>query len=183
MINGVATKADMTSFTDNTGRAISSLPRCNCKTRLRSTTPHSPERIFTPSTGQDPQGFRASELGLTTLNNANTVTSGSADTNNDGSSEPSTTITGTYTTPDSNGRSSLALTLNTTPSKTVVYQSTRMKSIYMTLDARATNVLLTGTAVKQVSPGLFSNTSLAGPDVFSADGRRLQGEPRRILDF
>ncbi|MGA7854287.1 MAG: choice-of-anchor D domain-containing protein [Candidatus Acidiferrales bacterium] len=180
VINGVATKADMTSFTDNTGSGdlFSATLQLQDPTSFNNNA-FAGTYIY-PSTGQDPQGFRASELGLTTLNNANAVTSGSADTNNDGFVGTISTITGTYTTPDSNGRSSLAITLNTTPSKTVVYAVNANEAIYMTLDARATNVLLTGTAVKQVSPGLFSNTSLAGPDVFSLTGGTAGGTSANI---
>jgi FG-GAP-like repeat/Abnormal spindle-like microcephaly-assoc'd, ASPM-SPD-2-Hydin/FG-GAP repeat len=122
------------------------------------------------NTGQDPRGHRAAEIGLTTLNNANAVTSGSADVSDDGLTGSISAITGTYTTPDSNGRSLLSLTLDATPSSVVVYQISANEVVHMTLDARATDALLLGTAERQLNPNSFSNTSLAGPDVISLVG-------------
>ena len=170
VLNGVATTADMTSFTDVSGSgevAAGSL-------RLQDPTSFNNAAFagtyVYDNTGQDPAGHRAAEIGLTTLNGANAVTSGSADTNDNGFTGSISTITGTYATPDSNGRSLLSVTLNTTPSSVVVYQISANEVVHMTLDARATNALLLGTAERQLNPNGFSNTSLTGPDVFSLVG-------------
>ncbi|MFZ0883465.1 MAG: choice-of-anchor D domain-containing protein [Candidatus Acidiferrales bacterium] len=170
ILNGVAASAYITSFIDDTGAGDLYAGTLQLQDPTAFNNDAFAGTYIYASTGQGPQGTRVSELGLTTLNNANTVTSGSADSNNDGHAGIISTITGTYTTPDSNGRSSLALTVNTTPSLTAVYQVNANEAVYMTLDARDSNVLLVGTAVKQPSPGSFSNASLAGPDVFSLVG-------------
>jgi hypothetical protein len=180
VINGVATKADMTSFTDDDGSGdlFSATLQLQDPTAFNNAA-FAGTYVY-DNTGQDPAGNRVAELGLTTLDAANSVTSGSADTNLNGTTGSITTITGSYTTPDSNGRSLLTLTVNKTPSSVVVYQISANEVAHMTLDARATSVLLAGTAVKQSSPGSFSNASLAGPDVFSLAGGAAGGTSANI---
>jgi hypothetical protein len=170
VLNGVASTAYMTSFTDDsgTGDLYAGTLQLQDPTSFNNTAIAG--TYVYANTGQDPLGNRAAEIGLTTLNNANAVTSGSADTNLNGKTGSITTITGTYTTPDTNGRTLLTLTLDTTPSSTVVYQISANEVVHMTLDARATNALLVGTASRQLNPNTFSNASLAGPDVLSLAG-------------
>ncbi len=170
VLNGVASTAYMTSFTDDsgTGNLYAGTLQLQDPTSFNNTAIAG--TYIYANTGQDPLGNRAAEIGLTTLNNANAVTSGSADTNLNGKTGSITTITGTYTTPDTNGRTLLTLTLDTTPSSTVVYQISANEVVHMTLDARATNALLVGTASRQLNPNTFSNASLAGPDVLSLAG-------------
>ena len=180
VINGVASSAYLTSFIDDNGTGDLYAGTLQLQDPSSFNNAAVAGTYVYASTGQDPLGNRAAELGVTTLNNANAVTSGSADANDDGHLNAITTITGTYTTPDANGRSAFSLTLNTSPSHTVVYQVNANEVVYMTIDARATNALLSGTAVKQVSPGSFSNTSLAGPDVLSAAGGGAGGTSANI---
>ncbi len=170
VLSGVASTAYMASFTDNSGAGdlYAGILRLQDPTSFNNAA-FAGTYVY-DNTGQDPAGHRAAEIGLTTLNAANAVTSGSADTNLDGFVGSVKSITGSYTTPDSNGRSLLTLTVNTSPSSVVVYQISANEVVHMTLDARATNVLLLGTAKRQPNPGTFSNTSLAGPDVFSLSG-------------
>jgi Domain of unknown function DUF11/Divergent InlB B-repeat domain/NHL repeat len=180
IVNGVATKANMASFTDDSGSGDLYAGTLQLQDPTSFNNAAFAGTYVYDNTGQDPAGNRVAELGLTTLNAANAVTSGTADTNLNGSTGSITTITGTYTTPDSNGRSLLTLTVNKTPSSVVVYQISANEVAHMTLDARATNVLLAGTAVKQVSPGSFSNTSLAGPDVLSVVGGGTSGTSANV---
>jgi uncharacterized repeat protein (TIGR01451 family) len=170
VLSGVASTAYMTSFTDNSGAGdlYAGILRLQDPTSFNNAA-FAGTYVY-DNTGQDPRGNRAAEIGLTTLNAANAVTSGSADTNLNGFVGSIRTITGSYTTPDSNGRSLLTLTVNTSPSSVVVYQISANEVVHMTLDARATNTLLLGTAKRQPNPGTFSNTSLAGPDIFSLSG-------------
>jgi hypothetical protein len=171
VLSGVASTAYMTSFTDNSGAGdlYAGILRLQDPTSFNNAA-FAGTYVY-DNTGQDPRGNRAAEIGLTTLNAANAVTSGSADTNLNGLVGSIRTITGSYTTPDSNGRSLLTLTVNTNPSSVVVYQISANEVVHMTLDARATNALLLGTAKRQPNPGTFSNTSLAGPDIFSLSGK------------
>jgi uncharacterized repeat protein (TIGR01451 family) len=170
VLNGVASTAYLTSFTDVTGTGDLYAGTLQQQDPTSFNNAAFAGTYVYDNTGQDPQGRRAAEIGLTTLNNANAITSGSADVNDDGATGSISTITGTYTTPDSNGRSLLSVILDTTPSSVVVYQISANEVVHMTLDARTTNVLLLGTAERQLNPNSFSNTSLAGPDVFSLVG-------------
>lgn len=180
VLNGVASTAYMTSFTDDSGNGDLYAGTLRLQDPTSFDNAAFAGTYVYDNTGQDPAGNRVAEVGLTTLNAANSVTSGSADTNLNGTTGSITTITGSYTTPDSNGRSLLTLTVNKTPSSVVVYQISANEVAHMTLDARATNVLLAGTAVKQSSPGSFSNASLAGPDVFSLAGGAAGGTSANI---
>ncbi len=126
-------------------------------------------------TGQGPSpGLpRVAQAMLIMFDNMLNVTSGSGDFNSAGTLG-SFTLTGTYTAPDANGR--MVLTLTITPggaSTAVVYIISANEAIVMTLDPRATNDLLIGSAWKQPSleVGNFSNASLAGPDVVRMLGR------------
>jgi uncharacterized repeat protein (TIGR01451 family) len=170
VLNGVASTAYMTSFTDDSGSGDIYAGTLRQQDPTSFNNAAFAGTYVYDNTGQDPQGNRAAEIGLTTLNNANAVTSGSADVNDDGRTGTITTITGTYTTPDSNGRSSFSLTVGNSPSSVVVYQISANEVVHLTLDSRGTNVLLLGTAERQFNPGTFSNTSLAGPDIFSLAG-------------
>jgi uncharacterized repeat protein (TIGR01451 family) len=170
VLNGVASTVYITSFTDDSGSGDTYEGTLRLQDPTSFNNASFAGTYVYASTGQDPQDNRAAEIGLTTLNNANAVTSGSADANVEGLSGTISTITGSYTTPDVNGRSLLSLTVNTTPSLVVVYQISANEVTHMTLDARATETLLVGTAERQANPNTFSNTSLAGPDVFSLAG-------------
>ena len=180
VLNGVAATANMASFTDNSGGGEIAAGYLRLQDPTAFNNAGFAGTYVYDNTGQDPAGNRVAELGLTTLDAANSVTSGTADTNLNGSTGTITTITGSYTTPDSNGRSLLTLTVNKTPSIVVVYQISANEVAHMTLDARATNVLLAGTAVKQSSPGSFSNASLAGPDVLSVVGGGTGGTSANV---
>ena len=180
VLNGVAATANMASFTDNSGGGEIAAGYLRLQDPTAFNNAGFAGTYVYDNTGQDPAGNRVAELGLTTLDAANSVTSGSADTNLNGTTGTITTITGSYTTPDSNGRSLLTLTVNKTPSIVVVYQISANEVAHMTLDARATNVLLAGTAVKQSSPGSFSNASLAGPDVLSVTGGGTAGTSANV---
>lgn len=170
VLNGVASTADLTSFNDSSGSGSLYAGTLRLQDPTSFNNAAFAGTYAYASSGQDPLGNRAAEIGLTTVNNANAVTSGSADANDNGFPGSVSTITGSYTTPDSNGRSLLTLTLNTTPSSVAVYQISANEVVHMTLDARATNVLLVGTAVRQTNPNTFSNASLAGPDILSLAG-------------
>ncbi len=170
VLNGVASTAQLTSFTDVTGTGNLYAGTLQQQDPTSFNNAAFAGTYIYDNSGQDRLGRRAAEIGLTTLNNANAVTSGSADVSDDGAMGSISTITGTYTTPDSNGRSLLSVTLDSTPSSVVVYQISANEVVHMTLDARATNALLMGTAERQLNPNSFSNTSLAGPDVFSLVG-------------
>jgi uncharacterized repeat protein (TIGR01451 family) len=170
VLNGVASTAYITSFTDDTGTGDLYAGTLQLQDPTSFNNAAFAGTYVYASTGQDTQGNRGAEIGLTTLNNANAVTSGSADANYEGLAGIISTITGSYTTPGPNGRSLLTLTVNTSPSSVAVYQISANEVIHMTLDPRASNVLLVGSAVRQSNPGSFSNTSLAGPDVLSLAG-------------
>jgi hypothetical protein len=170
VLNGVASTAYMTSFTDNSGTGDLYAGTLQLQDPTSFNNAAIAGTYVYANTGQDPLGNRAAEIGLTTLNNANAVTSGSADVNHNGKTGSITTITGTYTTPDTHGRTLLTLMLDTTPSSTVVCQISANEVVHMTLDARTTNALLVGTASRQLDPNTFSNTSLARPDILSLAG-------------
>jgi uncharacterized repeat protein (TIGR01451 family) len=170
VLNGLASTAYITSFNDNSGTGDLYAGTLRLQDPTSFNNAGFAGTYVYDNTGQDPAGHRAAEIGLTTLDAANAVTSGSADTNVNGFTGSVKTITGTYTTPDSNGRSLLSLTVNTTPSSVVVYQISANEVLHMTLDARATATLLLGTAERQLNPNAFSNTSLTGPDIFSLVG-------------
>ena len=180
VLNGGAASANMASFTDNSGGGEIAAGYLRLQDPTSFNNAAFAGTYVYDNTGQDPSGNRVAELGLTTLDAANSVTSGTADTNLNGTTGSISTITGAYTTPDSNGRSLLTLTVNKTPSIVVVYQISANEVAHMTLDARATNVLLAGTAVKQSSPGSFSNASLAGPDVLSVVGGGSSGSSANV---
>jgi hypothetical protein len=170
VLNGVASTVYITSFTDDSGSGDTYTGTLRLQDPTSFNNASFAGTYVYASTGQDSQGRRAAEIGLTTLNSANAVTSGSADANDDGFAGTISSITGSYTTPTKNGRSLLSLTLDNTPSSVVVYQISANEVIHMTLDPRASDALLVGTAERQANPNTFSNTSLAGPDVFSLAG-------------
>ena len=170
VLNGLASTAYLTSFTDVTGSGDLYAGTLQQQDPTSFNNAAFAGTYVYDNTGQGPEGDRAAEIGLVTFNNANAVTSGSADSNIDGLTGTITTITGTYTTPDSNGRSSFSLIVGDTPSSVAVYQISANEVVHMTLDPRDKNVLLLGTAERQLNPGSFSNTSLAGPDILSMVG-------------
>jgi trimeric autotransporter adhesin len=128
-------------------------------------------------TGQTPNQQRVAETGIVTLDNALNVKSGSADINEAGTLGSLTSITGKYTTPDSNGHTVLSLTL--TPggaAQTSVYVVSANELVAMSLDSRATKDLLMGTALRQVAPaGGFGAGSIAGPDVLTLEDLQSDG--------
>ena len=170
VLNGVASTAYLTSFTDVTGTGDLYAGTLQQQDPTSFTNAAFAGTYVYDNTGQTPQGNRAAEIGLVTLNNANAVTSGSADVNDDGLTGTIKTITGTYTTPDNNGRSLFSLTVGNSPSSVAVYQISANQVVHLTLDTRASNVLLLGTAERQLNPNSFSNTSLSGPDILSMVG-------------
>jgi len=124
--------------------------------------------------GQSAAGLRTGLAGLITFDNALHVVSGAEDVNEGGSLGSYTSITGSYTAPDTNGRTQLSLTLsnsNKSSNSTVaVYIVSANEVIPMNLDPRANNEVTTGTAMRQANPGSFTASSLAGPDVASLAG-------------
>ncbi|HUK54940.1 MAG TPA: choice-of-anchor D domain-containing protein, partial [Candidatus Binatia bacterium] len=123
-------------------------------------------------TGQDSTVNRAAVVGAITFDNALHVTGGMEDLVSSEGAATVSSITGTYTAPDANGRT--VLSLNLVPggaSTTVVYIISAGESYAMSLDNRSVNDVLIGSALKQLTPGAFTNASLAGPDVF-----RLMGQ-------
>jgi uncharacterized repeat protein (TIGR01451 family) len=170
VLNGVASTAYLTSFTDVTGTGDLYAGTLQQQDPTSFNNAAFAGTYVYDNTGQNPQGNRAAEIGLVTLNNANAVTSGSADVNNDGLTGTIKTITGTYTTPDNNGRSLFSLTVGNSPSSVAVYQISANQVVHLTLDTRNTNTLLLGTAERQLNPNSFSNTSLSGPDILSMVG-------------
>ena len=123
-------------------------------------------------TGQGPQNVRIAELGLITFTNTLGV-SGSADVNEGGTLATNSSLSGTYTAPDKNGRIVQTTGDSTNLSNTAIYQVDANEGIAMTLDARSGNLILIGSGLRQT--GTFSNTSLAGPDVLSLGGTASNG--------
>ncbi|MFZ3216676.1 MAG: choice-of-anchor D domain-containing protein [Candidatus Acidiferrales bacterium] len=168
---GVASTVYLTSFTNTTGSGdlFAGVLRQQDPTSF-TTAGFAGTHVFENS-GQDAAGNREGELGLLTFNGTGNVTSGSADVNDNGTLTSITAITGSYTAPDSNGRSMLTLALTPTgPSSVVVYRISTNETIHMTLDPRASDGILSGGSLRQANPGVFSNTSLAGPDILSLAG-------------
>lgn len=124
--------------------------------------------------GQNSTGGRTGITGLITFNNALGVVSGSEDVNEGGTLGSFASITGSYTAPDTNGRTVLSLTLtNSTKSSNstvAVYIVSANEVVPMNLDPRANNDVTTGSAMRQANPGSFTAGSLAGPDVMSLNG-------------
>ena len=126
-------------------------------------------------TGQDTNLGREVTLALATLNNSNMITAGTFDSNDNGT-VTSGTFTGTYTTPDANGRS--VLTLNTTPPGTVniaMYIVSANQAFFLSLDPTTTNSLLAGEGDRQLNPNSFGLTSLQGPDIVTFRGTSSGG--------
>jgi YVTN family beta-propeller protein len=123
-------------------------------------------------TGQAAQMIRVAELGLITFTNTLGV-SGTADVNEGGTLAVNSSLSGTYTAPDKNGRIVQTTGDPTNPSKTAIYQIDANEGIAVSLDARTGNVILIGTGFRQT--GTFSNSSLAGPDIISLAGTATNG--------
>jgi YVTN family beta-propeller protein len=125
-------------------------------------------------TGQGTQMARIAELGLITFTNTLGV-SGSGDVNEGGTLGTVTSISGTYTAPDKNGRivQTTVSGGSTNTSNVAIYQIDANEGIAMSLDSRAGNVLLIGSGLKQT--GTFGNSSLAGPDIISLAGTATNG--------
>ncbi|HVN09437.1 MAG TPA: choice-of-anchor D domain-containing protein, partial [Patescibacteria group bacterium] len=118
------------------------------------------------ATGQDPGLGRVAESGLISFDNLLHITGGSSDYNDNGTEGALTSITGTYTAPDANGRMVFTETLVPGgPSTVVTYIIDSSEAVFMNLDPRTTNAIMIGSALRQASPGTFSNGSLHGPDV------------------
>jgi trimeric autotransporter adhesin len=126
-------------------------------------------------TGQDTNLGREVTLALAALNNSNMITAGTFDSNDNGT-VTSGTFTGTYTTPDANGRS--VLTLNTTPPGTdniAMYIVSANQAFFLSLDPTTTNSLLAGEGDRQLNPNSFGLTSLQGPDILTLSGTSSGG--------
>jgi len=116
--------------------------------------------------GQNPGPVRSAEAGLITFDNMLNITSGSSDVNQGGTHRSITSITGTYTAPDSTGRTVLTETLTPGGASTVaVYIIDASGGVAMTLDSQAAHTFFIGSGMRQANPGSFTNGSLAGPDV------------------
>jgi len=163
---GVALTVRLTQFNNNDGNDHIG----SGFLRLQDTTAFTQNSIagtyILGFTGQTPGLLRVAVAGLISFDNALKVTSGSGDENDAGTVTSITSITGTYTAPDANGRIVLSLTIVPGGAATVVvYIISANELVVMTLDPRANNNLMIGSAWRQPNPGTFSNASLAGPDI------------------
>src|SRR5208282_866108 len=132
-------------------------------------------------TGQTPTLQRVTEAGLISFDNALHVPSGTFDINQAGTTG-SATLTGTYTAPDTNGRSVLSLTITPgSPTSTVLYQISANEAVFLTLDPLAKNDLLLGSALRQPNPNTFANSSITGPDVIRLNGTSGSGTANAII--
>jgi uncharacterized repeat protein (TIGR01451 family) len=173
--SGVASRARVIRFDDNNAptpggaRGAGELRRQNSA----AFTPASLAATYVfGMTGEDPSLNRVVEAGLFSMNATNEIPSGTADVNDNGAiSNPS--FSGTYTTPSASpaGRTTLTLNLGGGLMSTLVSYVIDANNLFlMTLDSGATSPVVAGTAQRQVSPGSFSLSSLAGPDVISLEG-------------
>src|ERR1700675_4767002 len=96
VLNGVASTAAITSFNDNSGTGDLSAGTLQLQDPASFNNAAFAGTYVYASSGQDPLGNRGAEIGLTTVNNANAVTSGSADANDNGFPGSVSTITGSY---------------------------------------------------------------------------------------
>ncbi|MGH9744909.1 MAG: InlB B-repeat-containing protein, partial [Candidatus Acidiferrales bacterium] len=174
---GVATSARVTEFSNDDSNA-----------RLGSGYMFQQDpTAFTPAsvagtyvfgiTGQDPSLARAGTLGLVTLDANLNITSGSADVNIGGATGSVTSIVGNYTAPDANGRMPFNVTVTPGGAFTrVAYVISQTQFVLLTTDTAATNILYIGTAMRQLNPGTFSNSSITGPAVLTLDGLSNGGD-------
>ena len=125
-------------------------------------------------TGQDPSLGRAVELALVTLNNSLGITNLSFDQNDNGTLN-SATLTGSYTTPDTNGRSILTVAIPGGTNTSVIYIVSANEMFFLTLDPATTNLMFAGDGLRQFNPNSFGLTSLQGPDILSYSGPRETG--------
>lgn len=126
-------------------------------------------------TGEEVTFDRAVEAGFFTADNVGNVTGGTADLNNAVSLFSFPALSGTYTPVTAEGRTILSLTYmdsNGAQSASSIdaFIVDADTLFLMSLDPGATKPVLAGTAVRQVSPGSFTNSSLAGPDVINLQG-------------
>lgn len=126
-------------------------------------------------TGEDVAFNRAVGAGLLTADTTGSVTAGSADLNNAVSLLSFPSLSGSYTAISPAGRTVFNLTYTDangakSASSIAAYIVDADDLFLMSLDPGTTNAVLAGTAVRQSSPGSFSDSSLAGPDVINLQG-------------
>lgn len=172
VVGGVASNAAVTLFLDNNANS-----QIGSGVMMKQDPTSFTQASFAGTyvfglTGQGPAGSRAGELGFITFDNAGHVTAASDDININGTMS-SSTFTGTYTGPDSNGRILQTNGSSTTPND-AIYLISANEGIAITLHARSTDGILVGTGFRQ-STGTFSTSSLAGPDVLSVAGVSSSG--------
>ena len=169
---GVASRARVIRFDDAAVRGAGELRRQNTAAFTQSSIAGT--YVF-GMTGEDPAPTlnRVVEVGLVTMDTTLGITAGTADLNDNGSVNP-LSFTGSYTTPSATGRTLLTLNLGGVVAVHVLAYVVDANELFlMTFDpGSGTNPypVLAGTADRQTNPGLFSNTSLAGPDVISLEG-------------
>ncbi|MGB0035942.1 MAG: Ig-like domain-containing protein, partial [Candidatus Acidiferrales bacterium] len=180
---GVANTAQITTLKDVTGSGDIG----SGEMRLQNSAAFNPASVAGTytygTTGQSPSGQRVGELGFITIGNNNgtlSITSGSAVLNNAGTSTAITSITGSLTTVDANGRtveSANAAPFGATQYALYVVNSDELFA--MSLDGRSLFPLLVGTGIRQ-STNPFANSSIAGPDVITLQGNSGQSEDALI---
>ena len=178
---GIASTVRITEFNDNNGndRIGSGFLRLQDPTAFNKNS-LAGTYVF-GGTGQSPNLQRVAQAGLVSFDNALNVTSPMADENRAGTLG-SFTFTGTYTPPDTNGRSVLSQTITPGgPSTSVIYQISANEAVFMTLNPRANSDLLLGSALRQPNPNSFSNSSITGPDVIRLNGTSGSGTSNAII--
>jgi uncharacterized repeat protein (TIGR01451 family) len=168
--NGVASDVRLIRFDDITGTTARGAGELRLQDTGMFTTASMAGTYVFGLTGEDPALNRVVETGLFSLNNANGVSGGTADLNDNGVlTSPS--FTGSYTTPTVDGRTTLMLNLAGGATSTMVAYVVDGNNLFlMTLDPGGSKPVLVGTARRQLNPGSFANGSLAGPDVVNVQG-------------
>lgn len=126
-------------------------------------------------TGETPAIDRAVEAGLFSADTVGNVIGGMADQNNTSILLNFPSINGTYGPITPAGRTLLTLTYtDSLGAKSVSSMGAYIVDgdtlFLLSLDPGSASPVLAGTAVRQVSPGSFTNSSLGGPDVINLEG-------------
>jgi hypothetical protein len=102
------------------------------------------------------------------------ITTGEMDMNDAGTTSTITGMTGTYTSPDSNGRLTLTITApSTVAGSSVGYMVSSSQLLFMSTNLPTTNGVAAGEAKQQ--SGTFSNSSVGGNMVFYVTGLNSGG--------
>jgi hypothetical protein len=112
-------------------------------------------------------GGRAGIAGQFTASKGN-ITSGMMDLNDNGASQPLSTVTGTYDVA-SNGRGTLTLSSLATPINASFYVVSAGKMLFLSTDTQSVNSPLAGAILGQTGTP-FSVSSINGPAVLASEG-------------